>query len=129
MPCVKNGSAAEASGYPACIRVAEVGVAGARVVEERSVGGGVVNVVSLHALVEGAEAAAKNRLAVAHQIVRETDTGLKSLVVVVDQTRRIAILTGKRHAIQIERLGRADVRRSVEARSKWIHLAGSTRSR
>ena len=74
-----------------------------RIVVERLVGGGVVDIVPLQPLVECAEAAAKDGLAIAKEIVREADTRLKGVVIVGDQPSGIAVLAGMVDAIQIER--------------------------
>ena len=55
------------------------------VVGERRIGSGIVDVVTLHALVEGSEAAAEHGLAVAEEVFREAYARLQRLVVVGHQ--------------------------------------------
>ena len=64
---------------PARAGVGHVDVARAWVVEVRRRGGSVVDVVALHALEEGSEAAAENGFAVAEEIFRESNTRLQVL--------------------------------------------------
>ena len=79
-------------------------------------GGCVVNVVALHALVEGSEAAAENGLAVAEEVFRESDARLQRVVVVGDQAARESILTRKTDAVEVER----GAVHNPEARTGWI---------
>jgi len=78
------------SGGPVEARLAEGVVADAQVIGEGRVGGGVVDVVALHALVEGSEAAAENGFAVAEHVFREANARLDGVVVVLDEAAREA---------------------------------------
>ncbi len=70
-------------------------IAEAYVVGKRRVGSGIVDVVTLHALEEGSEAAAENGLAVAEEIFREAYARLQRFVVVGHQSRRESILPAR----------------------------------
>src|SRR5258708_2121955 len=90
------------AGLPVCSRVAKHRVTDVEVVGERRAGGGIVDVVALHAFVEGSEAAAKNGSAVAEHVLRETDAGLNGVVVVLDQPSGESVLRGESHSVQVE---------------------------
>src|ERR1700730_11640071 len=83
------------TGLSADMRVGQADGRCAGIVDKRRVGRGVVDVVALHALEEGSEAAAENGLAVSEQILRESQTRLIGLVVVGDQPFREATYARK----------------------------------
>src|SRR6266700_5728966 len=90
------------AGLPVCSRMAKHRVADAEVVSERRAGGGIVDVVTLHAFKEGSEAATEHGFAVAEEILREADTRLNGVVVVFDQASRETVLRGESHTVQVE---------------------------
>src|SRR6185503_11937435 len=91
------------AGLPVLSRLAPKRVAEAQVVRERRSSGGVVNVIALHSLEEGSEAAAENGSARSEEVFRESDTRLVGFVVVLHKTAREAVLAREAHAVQIER--------------------------
>ena len=84
-------------------RVAPCGVAEAEIVGEGRGGSGIVDVVALHAFIEGSEAAAEHGFSVSKEVFGEADTGLEGVVVVLDQALGEAVLTRETHAIEVER--------------------------
>jgi hypothetical protein len=103
--------------------VAQVDVACAGVEGERGVGGSVVDVVALQALVEGSEAAAENGLAVAEEVFREADARLQCC------SRSRPGLLGSRSGPRVPcRSGRRNAVDRLESRAGWIECRLRSRS-
>ena len=92
------------------VRVREEHVRRSRLVGERRVQSGVVDVVALNALVEDANAAAENGLAASGQVIGKADARLPGEVAVLDVALRETIDAGFVNAVQIELLGSAAIR-------------------
>ena len=89
------------AGIPVLSGCAEVRVAEIERRIERWAGSDTVDVVALHALEEGSEAAAENGLAVAEEIVGEADARLEGVVIVDDHAPWETADAGKSHTVGV----------------------------
>ena len=128
----ENRRCSRAAGLPVCTGICEFDVVGCRLTDERRRAGRIVDVVALDALVESAKAAANYRLAVSGHVVGETNSGHPGLVIVLDQCRWCASLTGDIDAVHVKRADRV----RLEARSAfnecpgfWIEARGGGKPR